>query len=278
MMRRMFALGGWMSVSNIIGPIMVYFDRFFIGIWLSLAAVSYYVSPYEVVTKVLLIAGAVVRVLFPAFSATIDADPQCAYLLYSRGMRTLFFLLFPATLAIIVFAEPGLRLWLGDEFARQGAPVAQWLALGCLANSFAQVAFALVQAGGHPDLTAKMHLVEVPVYLAALWFFINRWGIAGAAFVWALRMFSETFVLFHWAKKIVRAHAALPIALPMVLMMLCGIGVMLLDGYWPRLLSATLVGLGFIVLFWRKLIATDEKQLITAVAGRYFRSSGKRPC
>ncbi|NOY58370.1 MAG: oligosaccharide flippase family protein, partial [Calditrichaeota bacterium] len=93
--RPMFRLGGWMSVSNIIGPVMVYFDRFLIGAWLSVAAVAYYVTPYEVVTKLTLITAAVSRVLFPAFSTSHGVDNRRMTILYSRGIRVLIAALFP---------------------------------------------------------------------------------------------------------------------------------------------------------------------------------------
>ena len=46
-----------MTVSNVVGPIMVYLDRFLIGALLPMAAVTQYVTPYEVVTKLTVIPG-----------------------------------------------------------------------------------------------------------------------------------------------------------------------------------------------------------------------------
>src|SRR5207302_8001981 len=34
--------GGWMTVSNVVGPLMVTLDRFFIGAMVSMSAVAYY--------------------------------------------------------------------------------------------------------------------------------------------------------------------------------------------------------------------------------------------
>ena len=63
-----------MTVSNVLGPLMVTFDRFLIGSIISIAAVAYYSIPYEVVTKLWLISSALIGVLFPAFSATNSVD------------------------------------------------------------------------------------------------------------------------------------------------------------------------------------------------------------
>src|SRR5271154_4799860 len=47
--------GGWMTVTNVVGPLMSTLDRFVIGAMVSLTAVAYYATPYEVVTKLLLV-------------------------------------------------------------------------------------------------------------------------------------------------------------------------------------------------------------------------------
>src|ERR1700723_1921283 len=52
--------GGWMTVSNIVGPLMVTLDRFLIAGLISVTAVAYYATPYELVTKLLLVPVAVV--------------------------------------------------------------------------------------------------------------------------------------------------------------------------------------------------------------------------
>lgn len=202
LMRPLFALGGWMSVSNVVGPLMVYLDRFLIGAMISMAAVAYYVTPYEVVTKLWLLPAAVSTVLFPAFAAHLAADRAQVLRLYGLGVKALLIAMFPLCLIIASFAFPGLRLWLGDEFAQHGAPVLRWLAAGVLINSLAQVPFALLQSAGRADLTAKLHLLELPLYLAALWFMVTRYGVSGAAAAWTARVALDTALLFRFAGDI----------------------------------------------------------------------------
>src|SRR6266850_6479155 len=74
--------GGWMTVTNVVGPLMVTLDRFLIGAMVSMAAVAYYATPYEIVTKLWLIPGALVGVMFPAFSTSFAQDRDRAALLY----------------------------------------------------------------------------------------------------------------------------------------------------------------------------------------------------
>lgn len=53
----MLRFGGWMTVSNVVSPLMVTIDRFFIGAMVSMAAVAYYATPYELITKFLFLPG-----------------------------------------------------------------------------------------------------------------------------------------------------------------------------------------------------------------------------
>src|SRR5579859_3080677 len=62
--------GGWMTVTNIIGPLMVYLDRFVITALLSVSVLAYYTAPFDMVTRLLVVAGAIAGVLFPAFAVS----------------------------------------------------------------------------------------------------------------------------------------------------------------------------------------------------------------
>jgi O-antigen/teichoic acid export membrane protein len=59
--------------------------------------------------------------------------------------------------------------WLGAEFSGNSSAVLRWLAIGVFINSLGQVPFALLQEVGRPDITGTLHLVELPLYLAAMW-------------------------------------------------------------------------------------------------------------
>lgn len=69
---------------------------------------------------------------------------------------------------LVVLSNDIMTVWLGAEFAQCSAPVLVLLAIGVLVNSLAQVPFALVQAAGRPDVTAKFHLAELVPYLSLM--------------------------------------------------------------------------------------------------------------
>lgn len=195
-LKRMVGFGGWMTVSNVVGPLMVYLDRFVIGSFLGMAAVAYYVTPYEIVTKLWVIPSALVGVLFPVFSASMNSERIRATDLFWRGVHWIFVVLFPVVLLITMFASDGLRLWVSEDFSDNSTATLQWLAVGVLINSLAHVPFAFIQGVGRPDLTAKVHLIELPFYLVALWIMMSGWGLVGAAVAWSLRIAVDVVAMF----------------------------------------------------------------------------------
>lgn len=259
-----FQFGSWMTVSNIIGPVMTYLDRFLIGGLLSLTAVAYYTAPYDAVTRLLMIPAAAAGVLFPAFAVSLLQAPGRTELLLSRGTRFVFLAVLPIVLAIVVFAPEGLRLWLGATFAENGTSVLRWLAAGVLVNSLAHVPFALIQSAGRPDLTAKLHLLELPVYLAALWLFTNRLGIEGAAIAWTGRSILDAGLIWFFTHRLL-PHRSKFVA-KAVAMSAAGLLV---------LYSATLIGgvpvkagflvatlLLFLIVSWSWLLAPEERAIL----------------
>ena len=274
LVRPMLGFGGWMTVSNLVGPIMIYMDRFLIGSVLGLAAVAYYVTPYEIVTKLLAFPGALVGVLFPMFSASLAGDRPQAAALFNRSVRWLFLVLFPFVLLAIVFASDGLRLWLSETFALNGAAVLQWLAVGVLFNSLAQIPFAFLQGAGRPDLTAKLHLAELLFYLLILWWFMQLWGIVGAAAAWTLRAAFDALVLFVMSA---RQEDGLAKSLKQDALTLAMALAVLTLGCWPngavlRIGFATIVLAFFAFLAWRHLLSGDERAFVHRKLPLFFRA------
>ena len=190
------SFGGWLTVSSIISPMMVYFDRIAISGLISVSAVAYYVTPYEVVTRVLRLPVAVTAVFFPAFAMTHGSDPRRTGLLFQSVCQAILVLTVLPLLVIFLFAGEGLSIWVGADFAAEGTLVARWLVVGVFFNSLAQAPFALVQGLGRPDLTARFHLWELPVYLVVLYVLLVRFGITGAACAWMLRAAADAVLLF----------------------------------------------------------------------------------
>lgn len=199
--RPLVTFGGWMTVSNIVGPVMLYLDRFLIGAILSVLAVAYYTTPYEVITKFLIVPAALAGVLFPAMVSALNEEGNYAEQLYRTGISASFLLWLP--LAFVgVFASELLFIWLGNEFSMNSAVIVKWLAVGVFLNGIAFIPFYFVQAAGRPDIVALIHLIELPFYVAALYYSLVQFGVEGAAIVWALRVALDNIIFLIIATRL----------------------------------------------------------------------------
>src|SRR6266404_3176891 len=256
-------LGGWMTVTNVVGPLLVTLDRFVIGAMVSLTAVAYYATPYEVVTKFLLFPGALMGVIFPAFSTGFALDRERTALLFGRSVKSLFLILFPAMLCMVALAQDGLRLWLGAEFAQHSFRVLQWLAVGVFVTSLSYMPFSLIQGAGRPDITAKLHLIELPLYLGLLWWLIRTHGIEGAAIAWFARSAIDALLMFGLAKRFLPSKSPMRLRtalLPATALLILAVAA-LLQG--PIVKGLFLLGtiLCFVLVAWFRILTPEERTL-----------------
>lgn len=197
--------GGWMTVSNIVGPLMVNMDRFLIGAQLSLVAVTWYTTPFEMMSRMLVLPGAVAGVCFPLFAQHWQQGNLTQMRqVFWKSTYALAALMGGLALVLIVCARPVLEWWLGAEFAVHSTTVLQLLALGVVINGLAHIPFALVQGMGAARVTAMFHLLELLCYLPMLYFFLRWWGINGVALAWVLRVLLDAVLLFVWSARHLR--------------------------------------------------------------------------
>lgn len=192
--RHLLRFGGWLSVSNIVGPLMVYGDRFYLASVFPAAAMATYTVPYDALLRVTSLPMTAIGAVFPAL-AEAQARQEDSAKLVSVTMTALVALMLPPLLIAMVFAKPLLTLWLGQKFALLTLPVFQILLVGVLANSAAHVPYALLQALGRSDLTAKIHLAELPVFVGLLLWAVSIWGVVGAALAWTARVALDSVLL-----------------------------------------------------------------------------------
>ena len=198
-LRGLLKFGGWMTVSHIVGPILVYFDRFAIAAIVSVAAVTHYTVPFDVLTRLPLFPMAVMSVLFPLFvQAQAGADTEATA---RRTLRLLLAAWLPGIAVAGLLGPELLRLWVGEELATASAPVWQWLIVGVAVNGLAHLPLTLLQSRGRTDIVAALHLLELPFYLLAVWWALKSHGIAGAAFVWTLRVTVDAILLHLCARR-----------------------------------------------------------------------------
>jgi O-antigen/teichoic acid export membrane protein len=193
---RLLRYGGWVTISNVTGPILMYLDRFLIGILVSIGAVAYYTAPAEMVNRLLIVPASLCTILFPAFSSLTAAGERARVEdFFARSIKYLIVTLGPVLLLVAAFARDILQFWLGSAFAEHGTVALQILALGVFVNSLGFFPYSLLQGVGKPNLTGAFHLIEIPLHFALVWVLVTRMGIVGAAIASTARVLVDGLLL-----------------------------------------------------------------------------------
>jgi O-antigen/teichoic acid export membrane protein len=269
-LRELASLGGWIGVSNIIGPLLTYLDRLLIGALVPLRAVGLYSAPYDLVSRTLVLPYAMASTFFPNLAALSPGSPKATAAL-SQLCRWLYLTMFPVLLAMMALAQPGMRLWLGAEGGDEAALVLQLLVAGVFVNTLAQGPATLVQAAGRPRDMALLHLAELLPFLLLLAWLTARFGIVGTALAATLRFVFDALAMAVIAQRSLRLPAWrwralwLPAAVTTLLFALAA--ACRTAGHALALLLPGLPAWAWWA--WRQLLQPHERQRLLALAGRW---------
>lgn len=201
-MRALLSFGVWMTISNIISPLMVTADRFVISGVLGATMVAYYTVPFEFLIRVLVVPGALTAALFPRLALVLTTDIPEAERLYKNSLKIITVILVPTCLAIALGSKWGMTLWLGANFAENSWKIVVVMAIGLIFNGIAHVPFAAIQAKGSAHKTAKLHIFELVFYIPLLFVCLKYAGLMGAALAWTFRVAVDLFALLYLGKKV----------------------------------------------------------------------------
>jgi O-antigen/teichoic acid export membrane protein len=187
--------GRWITAANLMGPLLAYGDRFALSTLVPAANIAYYLVPYDLLARILVLPNAFVSSLFPRFS--MHSEVSALSNLLRKATLCVFVTMAAALATAGVVAHPALSIWISPAFAGQSFRIAQILCAGVLLNSLASIPFGFLQAQGWAKQLVLAQLCEVPAYLLALHLGGSLRGASGIAIAWSGRMFVDAALL--WA-------------------------------------------------------------------------------
>jgi O-antigen/teichoic acid export membrane protein len=256
LVKPLITFGGWISVCNVTEPFFLYSDRFILASLVSVSAVAYYATPFDVMVRLWAIPDALNSALFPLYAAGLRNNTNRVLMLFERAGHYIFPLTFAPVLFAVLFASDILGLWINPAFAAHSAVVLKWIAVGVLFSCMARVPWTLLVAY-RPDLPAKLVTFEAPVYVTGLYLMINHFGLPGAAIAWATRtafncsiLHAMTWLTMPGSARAVKKNGALLIMAIVVLSFtsLVPSGVAARGLYWAFALAACMSLTWFFVL------------------------------
>lgn len=187
--------GLWITVTNVVSPLIVNLDRFFLTKTHGLATVTYYGTVVDGLTKLNIIPNSVILVTFPRLSALSAKGNRQNLDVYLKPLNLISLATLPAIVVAFFSSKYLLTMWISAEFAENSDLYAKIILVGLLWNCMAQFPLSLLQAIGRSDLVGRTHFFELIFFLPILYFSLVHFGATGASVCWALRVFADHFVL-----------------------------------------------------------------------------------
>lgn len=201
-LRPMLHQGGWMSITNIVSPLMNNLDRLIIGALANLTMVTYYSVAGDTSQKLWIVQASIIGALFPLLPGLLSSNSKAALSSCHHSSKMLLLVLTPAICMLSVTAPALLKFWIGASIAQHVAIPFFIVLIGVYINSFAHIPFSLLAAAEKSKNAAILHLIEAPIFLLALYLLVKPFGVNGAAFAWTLRMIIDTVAMTIMANKI----------------------------------------------------------------------------
>lgn len=263
--------GGWVTLSSVVGPMLVIFDRFVIGAVLGAASVTTYTVPFQLAQRIQILPSAVTNALFPKMSAA-SAEQRIA--MTYKASLTLASLVSLPVLGAIFLLESFLHFWIGARMGAEAAPIGRIVLIGFWANAFALIPFMRLQSTGRPDLVTKMLLIQLLPYFLCLYLGMTYLGLQGAALAFTGRCIADYLMLNWVAGRDFRAAPALLLNFVLlVLAVYCSSRWVITDvGWW---ISAFAIGTTMTIIGWR-ILPPDVRRELTARVGSLLRKRAKR--
>jgi O-antigen/teichoic acid export membrane protein len=204
---KLFKFGGWITLSNLISPLMVVADRLVIANLLGATVLAYYTIPVDFMLRLLLIPSAITASVFPVISKDFASkNLSKIFNLYKKILKYIIVLMGAVILFIIYYADLGLTLWLGNEYAANSLPIVYIIAIGIFINSIGQIPYTFIQASGDARSTTLINIYVLIIYIPMSIILINQFGINGAATAWTIRVIFDLAALHYRALKIFKYY------------------------------------------------------------------------
>jgi O-antigen/teichoic acid export membrane protein len=177
--------GVFTLIHKLNGVLLVQFDRFLIGLFLPIGALTFYVVPAIFSGYIMRLPQIVLQVMFPLVSEINAVHGQAGEALKKVHLRaSKYFIMYnlPLTVISIVLAKPILLHWMNPKMALHGAGVMVILSVAYFIASLAFVPSVILNGIGKPEVNAYISTATGVTNLILCLLLIPRYGIEGAAY------------------------------------------------------------------------------------------------
>lgn len=193
-LKPLLTFGSWMTLGNIMNPLLNLFERFLMTFMLTASVIAYFNTPFDVLKRMNVISFSFLQVMFPAFSFEAASNKKRTRSLYIRITSSIFAIIIIPVIIIFFFSEQLLTLWISEDFAQKSYKIAQMLVLFTMLNCLNPIPVNVIQSVGRADLAAKIKFAQLIYYVPLLIFLIKSFDLPGAAIAMLIKIFIEYLI------------------------------------------------------------------------------------
>lgn len=199
--KKIIGFGAWMSVTNLVSPLLVNADRFFISSIMGAGMIAFYTVPMEFLVRILIIPSALGSSLLPRLAGKENENKAELKEIFNRSVKFISIAMFAVCFIAAVAAYPLMKFFISEDFADSAWIICLILSFGVFLNGVAYVPYTGLHAAGNVKSTGLLHLFEFIIYIPVLYFSVKFFGLTGAAIAWSGRVFVDTISMFYLYKK-----------------------------------------------------------------------------
>ncbi len=181
LLRPVLRSAGWASLDDVVWQLGMGMDTLIVSVLVSMHGVAIYGVGSKAAVQLISLLRRGLNVVFPALAERhTAADSESLRGLYVASTRAGLAVLLPITLALTVFANTVVQVWVGPQY-QGAATVMRWLLVGALIEALAAPANYLLYACGRVSTAARIALAENALNFGLSCLLVLPFGAAGPA-------------------------------------------------------------------------------------------------
>lgn len=185
-LKRISRFASGIMIISIIGVVLSQSDKIILPKLIGLKSFGEYAFADTVASALLMVAVPIFTAIYPKLSGQIAAsDLESQRTTYKKASELIFSFAIPAASGLIVFAQPLISLWTGNQVLTQDILPYFWILI--LANmlfSITHIPYALQLGYGWTGLSIRLNLGAIFIFLPALVILVPKYGVEAAAYAW----------------------------------------------------------------------------------------------
>lgn len=180
--RKVLSFSGFAYLKNIASVTYLQADKLIIGALVGMQALTLYVVPFTLASRVFNMTYRLGAVMFPAASALAAKDElDRLRRLYLVAVRYTVFLNGALAVLLAVLAYTLLKLWMGENFAQRSAEILVLLVTAAFFNSLTNLPTLVSDGLGHPKVSGFFAIAHASIGTGITYLFVSEMGLLGAA-------------------------------------------------------------------------------------------------